>query len=111
MAWHSEADPEAFDGELQGVHGDLVVRGVEARAGVLGGPRLVEVPAHDLGPVLVEKGDVTLLALDVTADAVEHPGPEADVAADAALEGDVGDLAQPADLADRGVVGAVAVLD
>src|SRR6266545_1958270 len=111
MACRSEVDPQVLDGQLEGLHGDLVVLGVQARPGVLGRPRLPEVPAHHLGPVLVEQGDEALLAVDVALDAGQHPTPEADVTGDAALQGDVGQLAQPTDLADRGVVGAVAVFD
>src|SRR6476469_1975589 len=105
-------DQQALDRQDEGHHGDLVLGGVERRAGVLGRPGAVEVPAHDLLAVLVQHHDRAGRAADPAVERLLHPVPEADVAGDAPLERQrARELLEPHELAHGDVLAAGAVLD
>src|SRR5262249_6487856 len=100
---------EALVTDLEGLHGDLAVLCVQARARPLARPAAAEVPAHDLLPVLVEEHDRPFGAVHQAVHPLDDPVPEGEVADHAALEDNVGELLETRDLADRDVLAAVPV--
>src|SRR5687768_11993597 len=80
------ADLQPFVADFDRLHGDLVVRRVEAGAAIFARPAVGEVEAHHLRSILVEKDDRAVGALDLALNAGEDPVPEDDVPGDAALQ-------------------------
>src|SRR5262249_7419855 len=94
-----------------GLHGNLIVLGVQARTRPLRGPAALEVPAHDLLAVLVEPEERSLGANDLAFHGVEDSVPEGEVSDDSALERDVLKLLPPGQPAHGDCPGPGAVLD
>ena len=85
--------------DLDRLDRDLVPLGVQGRTFPLGNPAVEEIPADDLGPVVVEQDDRAVPAIDVALDDGLSPVPQLGVLGDPAAEDDVRVLGQPGQLA------------
>src|SRR5262245_59880759 len=102
--------------DFQLLDGDLIGGGLEVRPRPLRRPGVLQVEAHLLRSFFVEKDDrdiASRLAWRIIRRLGNHPAPLKDLPtnADAALERNVAEFAQPNLFSQRGVVRALPVLD
>src|SRR6516162_8034227 len=94
---------QALVADLESLDRDLVVLGVERRPFPFAGPALGELPLQGRLARLVEERDGAGEPLGLSLDDLLAPVPQLSRGREAALEHDIGVLAQPRDLCDGGV--------
>jgi len=97
--------------DLKRLDRDLIAFRVQHRPCPFARPTTAEVPAENLGAVVVEQDDRSVRPLDVAVQHTVHPVPERQIADQTALQDDVGELAKSGEFAGGERLVARAVLD